>query len=121
MNAAAVFDPEAVPYRYVTWGRETAATRLWSQAGQVYLRVVRPAIVALFLVLIAVFVARRRLRTTDAADAAILLLAFAYLGTMALHAVSLSDYDRFAVSFDWMAVLAAALAFTKLRKAGGWK
>lgn len=88
------------------WGR------LWSVAGQFYLRVARPVLYVISMVLIAIYFGQKRLNALKVfrlSERFIVLLTGGYLVTVLLHAVTLLDGDRYTSLFDWVAVLLVLL------------
>ena len=84
----------------------------WFSAGVLYL-VSGRRVVALLLVLGIVLGVGARWRTRAAVPA--LALAGTYIVAVVVHAVTMSDYDRYATPYDWVAVAVAALTVTPPR------
>jgi len=80
-------------------------------AGQLYLDAGRRTLACLFLAgTVLLLVWRPQTRETRAA----LVLAIAYAVTMAVHAATLADYDRFSTPFDWVEFLVCLLVLRAL-------
>ena len=114
VNAAYDFDPERIGFTYVSKSQDTLLTRLLSRLGTSYLSRVRLILFLLFVFLAVFYLARYRLSLRDIKDVAVLLFGSAYFTTWLLHALTLSDYDRFAAPFDWVLVVIIACIALRL-------
>jgi hypothetical protein len=90
----------------------TWATRLHARVGQAYLRPGRAIAMPRRPVRVGFYLARAlAMRRDDHAThlGVVLMLSVGYLGTVAMHAVVLTDYDRYASMFDFVMVLLSAV------------
>jgi len=86
------------------------STRALAVVGEAYLVPGRAVGFVAFFGLLGWRAVSARARRDAARTRIVLILATAYLGTLAMHAVMLTDYDRYATMFDFVAVVIAALA-----------
>jgi hypothetical protein len=97
-------------WTYVPGNGDTAFTRRFGRYGDRYLwpgRAIASALLGAML-LAYLFSAARSGRTPRRLGT-VLVLGAAHAGTLAMHAVILADYDRYACMFDFLSVLIAAL------------
>lgn len=113
-NAALMDDLTSRGFEITRASRNTALTRAWSRLGRGYLGSVRPLLFSAFIVCFLVILGRPR-RDGGERDVVAGLVGTAYLVTIGLHSVTLSDYDRFATPFDWVPILVIGLVAPRLR------
>jgi hypothetical protein len=112
MNALAseaVAAPTIPGWVFVPAGGDTRATRLFARLGDVYLW---PGRAIAFVGVLGLYVAWRSIRRgphDETRSRVVLILSVGYLGTLAMHALMVTDYDRYATLFDFVVVLIAAL------------
>jgi hypothetical protein len=98
-------------WTFVPAAGDTRATRLFARLGDAYLVPGRAIAFVAFFALLGFYAMSPASRGGSGAGRPLLvaIVATAYAGTLALHAVMLTDYDRYATMFDFVAVLIAAL------------
>jgi hypothetical protein len=114
-NRMAMRSPAAatIPgWTFVPGAGDSWSTRLLARAGNAYLMPGRAIGFVAFLGLLGWWAASPSVRSRRDATRlrVVVVLGMAYLGTLGMHAVMLTDYDRYATMFDFVAVLIAALA-----------
>jgi hypothetical protein len=85
-------------------------TDVWAAFGSFYLSYLRLILTGMLATVLAVYAAIRRSTGTNFTRVVIVSLSLAYFFTLAAHAVTLSDYDRFIVPFDWIPLLLVCLS-----------
>lgn len=101
---------------YVPHLANTSLTRLLDNSGVVYLRFIRPILYTLFWLLWLTYLFRNRksiLNLMDLQSFCVGLLGLAYASTVILHAVALTDNDRYAAPFDWLLVVVLCLMISQ--------
>jgi hypothetical protein len=114
MNALALDSPSVAhtpDWSYVPRAGDTVVTKLFARVGSAYLLPGRAVGAVVLLAMIVVYLARhaRRGSRRDPRFVTVAVLLVGYVATIGMHAVMLSDYDRYATMFDFLAVLIAAL------------
>ena len=114
---------------YIATGENTLPIRLWSRAGVLFLRFIRPLLYATFfvsLLLYALYLKRSLTKWNLSAiwstitsrestgDTIIIFASAGYLLTAVAHAVTLTDSDRYAAPFDWISLLVILLICERL-------
>jgi lysophospholipase L1-like esterase len=123
MNALALESPSAPLVRdwtYVPRAGDTPATRLFARWGSSYLlpgRAIGSVVVFCMLAAYLLWQAARR-GGRDPGFAVVVALAVGYAATVAMHAVTLADYERYSTMFDFVLVLIAALIADAAMRAG---
>ncbi|MEE8474653.1 MAG: hypothetical protein V3T01_04840 [Myxococcota bacterium] len=107
-NASLMGDLTPRGFEIARASRNTALTRAWSRLGRGYLGHVRLLLFSGFVVCFFVCVARPR-NPVGESEVVARLVGIAYLVTIGLHSVTLSDYDRFVAPFDWAPILVIGL------------
>ncbi len=113
-NASLMGDLTPRGFEIARASRNTALTRAWSRLGRGYLGWVRPLLFSAFIVCFLVTLGRPR-KAGGERDVVAGLVGTAYLVTIGLHSVTLSDYDRFVTPFDWVPILVIGLVVPRLR------
>lgn len=104
-------------FRFNPVSGDPAVLRIWSALGLAFLRYGRPI---LFIVFVAAGLAYlvARLRTGDRlgqhVDNALVLLGAGYLAMIVLHAVTLTDNERYAAPFDWLPLACSGIVLAWL-------
>jgi hypothetical protein len=114
MNQVAQWSPDAPPipdWVYVPRDGNTRATELFARWGSLYLLPGRALASIVFFVMLGLYTLRHvvQRRWADPRIAIVVVLTVGYLATAAMHAMALSDYDRYASMFDFVMVLIAAV------------
>lgn len=84
-------------------------TDAWATFGSFYLFPLRLILTGLLATSLALYAALWRSITPNFTRVFIVSFSLAYFLTLAAHAITLSDYDRFVVPFDWIPVLLICL------------
>ena len=101
--------------------RDTRATRIFGRLGVLWLCPGRAIAFVLVAGLAAVYVVRCRRSGRHATHrATVAVLAAAYVGTVAMHALMVVDYDRYSTGFDFVIVLVGALVVGDLLAMRRW-
>jgi len=99
---------------YATRGTNSPWTRSWRNAGRAYLIQGRPLLFLGFFGALCFNVLSRKDRPLNVQDAAIRWFAAGYLAVALFHATTLTESDRFASLYDWVAFLVVLLVAGRL-------
>ncbi|MGB0386108.1 MAG: hypothetical protein ACPGWR_14975 [Ardenticatenaceae bacterium] len=103
-------------FEYIEYGYDSWVSYFWSKAGPFFLVVVRPITFSLFLICLFVHLITYRITIPNLQKSAIIAFSIAYFATASLHAVSLSDYDRFVIPFNWCLWVVISLVIEKVMR-----
>ncbi|MDB5348859.1 MAG: hypothetical protein JWN86_106 [Planctomycetota bacterium] len=96
--------------RYMSAPGDTVSTRAWAAIGRWYLLVFRPVLSIAFVGSLISRRFRRRLGAVPShRDSAVRWLSLGYLATVAFHAATLTDSDRFSSLYDWVPFMVVVL------------
>lgn len=97
----------------------------WSRIAIGYMMVVRPVLLLFFFVMLSSYLIRAKHIITAKPKIywqTVVILSTGYLVMIALHSVTLTDGDRYALIFDWILVLLIVLMGETIKqRAKGWR
>ncbi|HIP73729.1 MAG TPA: hypothetical protein EYH05_20315 [Anaerolineae bacterium] len=99
------------PTAYITSRTDNNLIQSWAKAGASYLLSFRATLTTIFLMLLIIYLFYMYRQCTQPAlrHHIIIIFSLAYFVTILAHSITLSDYDRFAVPFDWIPLLVICL------------